>query len=463
MSTDRPVLVTAGAVRTMVPSRPVAAGLLVAAGRIAEVCTPSRVAVLRGSGVEELAFPGACVVPGINDGHAHPAWLGHRWPHTLIGPDGFAPPHDVPRAGDARAVEAAVLSAQRHFGSLGVTSYTEGALGPGEDDGLTGVMGSATIAAYRALAGAGRLRVRVTVMVNFGLVDGVSDLAAIRRGVAGTGFDEVSVPGSMVVLRGLKVFADGIPPARTAWRDRPYRAAEGDTGSPVTGAPLVGPSEEGGPEAALRLALRAGVDRGVQVAVHATGERAVQVCLEELGGTAARLRHYVVHADLATPAQVAAMGLVGLGATIQPRIATFTHGALAATLGPSDLDRYLAVGAMLRAGVPLTVSSDAPVLAPDWRADLADVAGRLGWADRVDPERTEVLLATCTRDAARQDGAESWKGVLAPGFVADLAVLARDPFEIAPAALPEVEVVATLVGGVLVHDGRPGRPGAASA
>ena len=53
--------------------------------------------------------------------------------------------------------------------------------------------------------------------------------------------------------------------------------------------------------------------------------------------------------------------------------------------------------------------------------------------------------------AARSAGA----GSCSPGYLADLVVLDRDPLAIPPEELPEVEVVATMVGGRWVHNPPP--------
>ncbi len=66
----------------------------------------------------------------------------------------------------------------------------------------------------------------------------------------------------------------------------------------------------------------------------------------------------------------------------------------------------------------------------------------------------QALHATCV--------APSWlsrdervRGTLLPGRLADLVVLDRDPFALEPAELPEVQVVATMVGGRWVHNPPP--------
>ena len=50
------------------------------------------------------------------------------------------------------------------------------------------------------------------------------------------------------------------------------------------------------------------------------------------------------------------------------------------------------------------------------------------------------------------DHAESWKGTLAPGMIADLCVLEADPFSVEPAALPDVPIKMTVVGGRVVYE-----------
>ena len=52
-------------------------------------------------------------------------------------------------------------------------------------------------------------------------------------------------------------------------------------------------------------------------------------------------------------------------------------------------------------------------------------------------------------------GDERRRGKLLPGFLADLVVLDRDPVACPPDELPELEVVATMVGGRWVHNPPP--------
>jgi hypothetical protein len=57
-----------------------------------------------------------------------------------------------------------------------------------------------------------------------------------------------------------------------------------------------------------------------------------------------------------------------------------------------------------------------------------------------------------TRGSAYAEHAEHVKGALAPGMLADLAVLSRDVFTVAADALPATTGVLTLVGGRIAYD-----------
>jgi predicted amidohydrolase YtcJ len=63
-------------------------------------------------------------------------------------------------------------------------------------------------------------------------------------------------------------------------------------------------------------------------------------------------------------------------------------------------------------------------------------------------EATTVTPAWLARDERR-------RGKLIPGHYADLVVLDRDPLACEPEELPEVQVVATMLGGRWVHNPPP--------
>ncbi|MGC3984269.1 MAG: amidohydrolase family protein [Pseudorhodoferax sp.] len=118
---------------------------------------------------------------------------------------------------------------------------------------------------------------------------------------------------------------------------------------------------------------------------------------------------------------------------------------------------------LVEAGLPLAVGSD----------NVPPSLFHAMWASVVRRERTSgraigpaqaltraQALATMTRNGAWLSFEESEKGMLAPGMLADLAVLDGDPLTVADEVLPRLHALLTLVGGRVVHrTGRFGLPG----
>ncbi|WP_410657058.1 amidohydrolase [Amycolatopsis sp. lyj-112] len=383
-----------------------------------------------GPDTEVIELAGRTVLPGVNDAHLHATWLGARWPDTLIGGAGFTGGAEktVSTADERRA---AILRAGDLCASLGITSYTEPGLGPGE----TGCFGHEVLEEYAALVAEGRLRARVTVLRLFGLLDGASSLADFERGLG------TPVPESdplWLTVPGVKIFADGIPPMRNAWTHHCY--ADGSHGSL-----LVDGDDDPGRAANLTAMIGLAHEAGLVVAVHATGDRSIETALESL-----RAGDHLVHGDLVTADQLARMASRGVGLTTQPAIAVAMRGMLSEALGAEVGARAWPLAQMLDSGVPLTLSSDAPVVTPDWRVHIA-AAARMLDVSEVDAGLMNRLLRCYTTAAAEQDGAAEWKGALTVGRVADFCVLAANPLEVGFAYLPDVGVELTVSGGRVVY------------
>lgn len=73
-------------------------------------------------------------------------------------------------------------------------------------------------------------------------------------------------------------------------------------------------------------------------------------------------------------------------------------------------------------------------------------------AQEIKPSAESKVFQHHTRGSAYAEFAEGEKGTLAPGMLADLAVLSQDIFTVPPPTLPGTTSVLTLVGGTVVHD-----------
>ena len=412
-------------------------GRIVASGPAAEALPAARV----------IELDGRTVLPGINDAHLHAAWLGARWPHLFFGDAAHA------HAPEGRLVETeterrdALTRAWRLLASLGITSYTEPGMGPGEDDGETGCFGQDMLDTYVALHRAGAQTARVTLLRLFGRLDGEAHLADVRRGVASP------IPETdprWLNIAGVKIFADGIPPMRTAWVREPY--LDGTAGELLT--------RGSDPVAAFRGMIAAALDAGCQIAVHATGDRSIEefvTALEEHGAATGHLAqqsarhpggHYVVHADMVDAGLLEWMARAGVGVAVQPVIADLTGAWMEPAIGAARTAAAWPLRDMIGLGVQTTITSDAPIATPDWRATLDAALILLG--DDTPGIRRDLLHRVTTVPAA-QDAAAHWKGALAPGYAADLVVLDEDPAE-PGRPLADIGVAATIVDGRVVFE-----------
>lgn len=415
-------------------------------GLVARVGDDREVLTLAGASTEVVDLAGRAVLPGINDAHLHATWLGAMWPDTLFGEHVVpGPPPERPLSDDAQR-RRAILRAGELAASLGITSYTEPGLGPGEDHGATGAFGTSVAELYRELAAERRLRSRVTVLWLYGELDGPSDLENFLAGLAAT--DGATSDPRWLRFAGVKIFADGIPPMRSAYTHHCY--ADG-----VRPALLVAGADDAEREANLARMIVAAHRAGRQVGVHATGDRSIDVTLDAIEQARAEydadLGHYIIHGDLVTGPQLRRMAALGVGLDTQPEIALRTRSLVDDALGPGSAAAAWPLQAAFDAGVSMCLTSDAPVLSPDWRRQIAAADAWMGPV--ADPRpRMDRLLRCYTVEPARQDHAASWKGTLAPGMAADLCVLAADPLALAPAELPDVDVELTVVDGEIVYE-----------
>lgn len=446
---DADLIIRGGRIHTFDPADAVVGALAVRDGVIIAFDAEAEALAAR----EIIELDGRTVVPGINDAHLHGAWLGARWPHLFFSdtpPDQQPSGRLVSTAGERRS---ALRRAWRLLAELGITSYTEPGIGPGEDDGETGCFGSDMLDAYVELHRERAQTSRVTLLRLFGTIDGESTLEDFERGI------RTSAPETdarWLAIPGVKIFADGIPPMATAWVEEPY--PDGTTGALLTRG-------ERGALFAFRRMVELAAARGLQIAVHATGDRSIAeflAVLENLAGAPEPAApHYVVHGDLATPAQIARMSRIGAGFAVQPLIAAHTHSWAALQLGEARTAAAWPLAEMLDSGALTTVTSDSPIASPDWRLGLDASLGLLTGAGLRDDRGTRTrLLRTLTVDAARQDGASAWKGSLEVGKVADLTVLDEDP--LTPGRpFAGIAVSRTIVDGRTVYaragvDARPG-------
>lgn len=197
---------------------------------------------------------------------------------------------------------------------------------------------------------------------------------------------------------------------------------------------------------------------GIQLHIHTNGDEATELALDAV--EAAQIatprpdhRHTLQHCQMADVAQFRRMKTLGMCVNLFANHVFYwgdSHYEL--TMGPERAARLDATGTAQRIGVPFSIHSDAPVtpLSPLFTAWCA--VNRTSSSGRKLGVETEALtveqaLAAITIGAAYTLKLDGKVGSIEAGKYADFAVLDQDPLAVDAAALKDVPVWGTVVGG----------------
>ena len=221
------------------------------------------------------------------------------------------------------------------------------------------------------------------------------------------------------------------------------------------------------PLAEMRTRLMAADHAGLQLCMHAIGDAGISAMLDLFGDVVRangdrdrRLR--IEHAQHIAPADFDRFASLKVIASVQPYHAIDDGRWAEKRIGPERIKTTYAFKTLIDKGVRLAFGTDwyvAPLnpllglYAATTRATL-DGKNPNGWV----PEQKiaiEQAVTAYTAGSAFAEFQERDKGTLARGKLADLIVLSDDIFAIPPARLKDVKVLATIVGGKVVHQRQP--------
>jgi predicted amidohydrolase YtcJ len=312
-----------------------------------------------------------------------------------------------------------------------LTKYLLDALAAAARYGVTtvGVAGASArvLSLLSRLASSGSLPLRVRLYLDRETFDRVA---------------EASLAGPLEVgnLRvvGVKLFADGSLGARTAYLSEPYEDEPGTRGVRLLDRGVV-----------ARYA-RVAEELGYQVAVHAIGDAALDEVLAGLAGC--RGRHRVEHLSVVRDDQLEALGRLGVAGVVQPHFVV-SDWWVVRRVGARRA-RWVYRFRTLSRYVQLALSTDAPVEPIDpWENIYAAVTRGAGEGVELSryTEGEELSVAEAlhyyTYGSAYALREEGRLGSLRPGYLADFAVLDRDPLEVGVEELRRVRVLGVYVGG----------------
>ncbi len=295
------------------------------------------------------------------------------------------------------------------------------------------------LVALQILRERGELSLRVVKQINQRWFD-----AALESGLRRNFGDD------WLRIGGLKLFADGALGAKTALMFEPYAGEPDNYGLPVVDK-----------EEMVEYVSRASA-AGLPSTIHAIGDKAVHDVLDVFenarreeaarGQPSSSRRHRIEHVQIIHPADAHRLAELDVIASMQP---------IHATSDMQTADRYWGervkyaynLRLQVEHGARIALGSDAPVEplnpllgihAAISRQRAGQPAG--GWQPAGRLNLHEALLGF-TQGPAYAAYMEDRLGKLSEGFLADLIVLDRDIYAVAPAEIPTLQVLGTMVDG----------------
>jgi predicted amidohydrolase YtcJ len=341
----------------------------------------------------------------------------------------------LPEPTPAECVQA-LDAASAAYLAHGITSVLDPGLEPWE------------IRAYLLARRAGRLRVRANLMVSWhGFRDGddprtLDERAASLGLFSGFGDEWLS-------LGGLKMAVDGGTTSHTAWMFQPFLGE-----SKVHDYNRLDPED-------LREFFARGHELGWDIGIHAIGDRAHHEAALAFADVLADAphadhRHNLIHAYFATEESLQHMARYGLAAVIQPTFIYYEGDDLFRDVGAELAHRYKPMRTYLERGIRVVATSDIPsTVHYNPFVGLYSLVTRKTWKGTlVAPQEAvsrEAALHAYTLAGAWLTREEGLKGPIAPGFLADMAVLDRDYFTCPEEEIKDIRVDVTVLGGKVAY------------
>jgi len=259
----------------------------------------------------------------------------------------------------------------------------------------------------------------------------VSETASRDAG-EGAGIPALSNERPLSVISGTKWILDGTPVERGAAVRTPYPGGGDQMGK------LDFPPDE------LKVIMKEAFDSKEQTLLHVAGDRTAAAVFDAMRAVGPaeewrKKRLRIEHGDGLLPDLIAQAKEFGVVVVLNP-----THIVARPLYAPGP---YMPAKSLLKAGIPIAIGSDGPSN-PGLNIQLITTMP----GNPAEAITREEAVEAYTRGAAYAEMMENDKGTIAPGKLADLAILSQDIFSVGHNEIAKTKVVATMVGGKFVFN-----------
>jgi predicted amidohydrolase YtcJ len=342
-----------------------------------------------------------------------------------------------------------LIEAQRYLHSYGITGWQDALIGD------YGNHSSDIVNVYQQAMDDDMLRARVNGAIWWRRDEGESQLQNVLT--LRDRFQQERFRISSV-----KIMQDGVPENRTAAMTEPYLVPECSCAGTDTGISFIEPAK-------LNDYVTILDQHGLQVHFHAIGDRAIRESLDAVATARTRnghsgLTHHIAHVQLIHPDDLPRFAELDVAANIQPLWAANDPQMVKLNLpiiGEGRANWQYPFASLIAGGAHVCAGSDWPVTSPDPWLGIHVAVNRQHPASHPDfngevfvsHERItlDAALRAYTSDSARINDRGEYSGGIKEGYVADLVVVDRNPFELPPDQIFSTRTLETFFEGESVY------------
>jgi predicted amidohydrolase YtcJ len=253
----------------------------------------------------------------------------------------------------------------------------------------------------------------------------------------------------------VKVFHGNSLSGNTCWLSEPYEKINPATGrQDYYGIP---PARSQAGLDSLFLAIHRA---GLQICVHSNGDREIEMVLSAIENAQRfsprpNARHRIEHCSVTTPDLLARIKRDSVMVVLHTYI--YELGQKMMVYGAKRLSMMHPTRSAMEAGIPIALHSDSPVSSYKTMLRLGSTVNRktaqgltLGEGQKIS---VDDALRMWTVGGAYATFEETKKGRIAPGQLADLVVLERDPSAIPSDEIKDIRILTTVLDGRVVYGG----------